>query len=113
MAAELAMTIVTCESCGGYKGIPPKYTCPKCYESLVEKQVSGLGTIYSLTTIHVAPGKFAELAPYPIILVELDEGLRVTARLENENETGEVSPAIGQRVQLSRYDQLVYWFRGV
>jgi uncharacterized OB-fold protein len=102
-----SITVVGCESCG-YQAIPPKYTCPSCYSALTEREASGTGTIYSYTTIHVAPGKFASQLPYAVILVEFDHGLRVTARLEE----GEDEPQIGRKVQLSRVEDSVYWFRG-
>ena len=48
--------------------------------------LSGNGTLISWTTIRIAPARYAAEAPYTVGLVELDEGLRVTARLEGEPE---------------------------
>ncbi len=99
------MTVLACEGCQ-MLAIPPKYVCPHCYsEELVETKVSGAGRIYSYTTIHVPPERFAAHAPYHIVLVDLDEGPRVTGRLL------EGEPVIAQRVELQRVDDSIYWFK--
>ena len=41
------------------------------------REVSGKGTLYSFTEIHVAPPGFEDLAPYLIGVVELHEGVRM------------------------------------
>ena len=100
----LNLTVLTCQSCG-YQAIPPKYTCPSCLEeSLSEREISGRGKVFSHTTIRVAPGAFSSEIPYPILLVELENGLRVTARTELEQ------VLIGQVVQLTKVEHGVYWF---
>jgi uncharacterized OB-fold protein len=99
-----AIQVVGCMACE-YKAIPPKYTCPTCYQPLQNISVSGEGKIYSYTTIHVAPGALAAQAPYHVILVELDDGLKITARMH-----AETAPAIGLKVQFNRVDDSVYWF---
>jgi uncharacterized OB-fold protein len=43
--------------------------------------LSGRGTLTSFTTIRVAPTVFLGQEPYDIAVIDLDEGLRVTARL--------------------------------
>jgi uncharacterized OB-fold protein len=48
--------------------------------------LSGAGRLLSWTVIRVAPGRFASEAPYAIGLLELPEGLRLTARLAAEPE---------------------------
>jgi uncharacterized OB-fold protein len=45
-------------------------------------RVSGKGTLVSFTVIHIAPDDFQEEAPYFIAIVELEEGTRVTGRLQ-------------------------------
>ncbi|MFM1653608.1 Zn-ribbon domain-containing OB-fold protein [Brevibacillus sp. B_LB10_24] len=98
------ISVLSCEKCSA-AFIPPKYICPVCrHDRLTLKPASGSGTVYSYTTIHIAPEKFADQAPYHIVLVDLDQGLRVTGRL-----TGG-TPRIGQRVECSRVDESVYWF---
>jgi uncharacterized OB-fold protein len=47
------------------------------------REVSGRGTLYSFTEIHVAPPGFEDLAPYMIGVVELEEGVRIMTPLHN------------------------------
>jgi len=53
------------------------------------------GTIISWTIIRVPPEGFSTLAPYPVVIVQLDDGVRITAQMVDWEE-GRVS--IGQRV---------------
>lgn len=100
----MEITVVVCQECG-HQAIPPKYGCPKCSsDHVVEKKHPGAGCIYSYTTIRVASGKYASQLPYIVALVELDVGLRVTARLEGDQ------VFIGQRVKLNRIEESIYWF---
>ena len=46
------------------------------------REVSGKGTLYSFTDIHVAPPGFEDLAPYMIGVIELDEGVRMMTPLQ-------------------------------
>ncbi len=39
------------------------------------------GTIISWTVVRVPPGDFTDQAPYPVVLVDLGEGKRVTCQL--------------------------------
>ena len=60
--------------CGEYESITKKYFCPECgSKDFVEKEVSDHGTVYSFTKIHIAPPEFADIAPYNVVLVDLDE----------------------------------------
>lgn len=103
----MEMALLSCEGCK-MVSIPPKYICPHCYsEELIEKKVSGIGQIYSYTTIYGAPERFASEAPYHIVLVDLDEGPRVTARLV------EGEPTINQKVKLYKIEDSVYWFESI
>lgn len=53
---------------------------------------AGRGTVHALTVVHRAPSEaFAALVPYTLVLVDLDEGVRVMAH-------GTPGLAIGQRV---------------
>jgi uncharacterized OB-fold protein len=50
------------------------------------------GTIYTETMIHAAPEQFVKDAPYQLVLVTLESGKRLTARIDGER------VAIGDRV---------------
>lgn len=55
-----------------------------------------LGRIYSFTMVQDVPQEFADIAPYLLALVELDDGTKVTAQLTDvEGEVG-----IGDRVEM-------------
>lgn len=57
---------------------------------------SGRGTVYSYTTILEAPEGHEEQAPYLVALVQLDEGVFITAQLTDVD--GPVN--IGDRVEM-------------
>ncbi|MBD1378933.1 Zn-ribbon domain-containing OB-fold protein [Metabacillus arenae] len=98
------ITLLICEKCDK-KFIQPKYACPNCHNGdLIEKKTSGKGTIYSFTTIYTAPEMFTSQVPYHIVLVDLDNGPRITARMVD----GE--PIIDRKVELVDIENSVYWF---
>lgn len=63
------------------------------------------GTVYTETIVRAAPERFASEAPYQVIIVSLDGGGRVTARVQGEN------VAIGDRVLEAEPRAGVPWFR--
>lgn len=75
-----------CRTCGT-KYFPPVPLCKKCRRrsDLVDYQHSGLGKIYSYTTIHDPPAGFKDLAPYVIAMVRLDEGPLVLSQIVDVN----------------------------
>jgi uncharacterized OB-fold protein len=42
------------------------------------------GTIYTETVVHLAPERFAADVPYQVVIVKLDDGGRITARVDGE-----------------------------
>ena len=58
--------------------------------------LSGKGTVYSFTTITAPAEDFVSYAPYPLALVQLDEGPLVTAQLTDLD----AAPEIGMRVEM-------------
>lgn len=73
-----------CNSCGKIY-FPPKETCPVCRRKSIGKmenlKLNGKGKIVTYSIIHVGPEAFGEQVPYPIAIVELDEGPRITAQI--------------------------------
>ncbi len=67
-------------------------------QNLEWRIVSGLGRIYSFTVTHVPTPGFEDRGPYPVALVELDEGVRIIANLVNVDPA---ALAIGQRVKVA------------
>ena len=64
---------------------PPRESCPYCRRKSLGKmqdiQLSGKGKIVTYTIIHTATEDFEDQVPYPIAIVELDEGPRITAQI--------------------------------
>jgi uncharacterized OB-fold protein len=92
---------------------PPLHACPWCASlEWAHREVSGRGTIvsYEIVVHAIQPG-FKEWAPYPVVLVELDEqrgqptpdeGLRMIANLVGADgrPEPEENVAIGNRVRV-------------
>jgi uncharacterized OB-fold protein len=75
-----------CDNCGT-KLFPPRDVCVECAAPAKELYTfTGLGEIYSYTTIYDAPAGFESYAPYTVALVKLDEGPLVTAQLTDCDE---------------------------
>lgn len=84
-----------CSACGALDP-GPRELCPNCFAmAMAETTVPGAGTLLSWTTIRRPPTAFRDEGPYHIAVVDLDAGLRVTARLDSP------SPGLapGARVQ--------------
>jgi len=73
-----------CGSCGRVF-FPPRESCPDCRRKSIGKmdeyKLSGKGKVITYTIIHVAPENFEEQVPYPIAIIELEEGPRITAQI--------------------------------
>jgi uncharacterized OB-fold protein len=77
---------------------PPRDVCPECGEHAKDLyQFTGMGQVYSFTTVYDAPAGFEESAPYTLALIQLDEGPMVTAQL-TDVDTGAVE--IGMPVEM-------------
>ena len=76
-------------------------TCPFCGSPGGERvPLSGRGRLLSWTVIRVAPARYASDAPYSIALLELDEGPKLTARVDGETDRF----TAGQRVLFASHD---------
>jgi uncharacterized OB-fold protein len=70
-----------CEGCGK-KIFPPRDLCPECEApAKTPYTFSGLGEVYSYSTVYDAPEGYEEHIPYTVALVRLEEGPLVTAQL--------------------------------
>ena len=79
MASFAAFQCDTCKSLSA----TPHICCGRCGgPALRSVTLSGLGTLLSFTTIRVPPARFKGQEPYDIGVIDLEEGLRVTARLK-------------------------------
>lgn len=82
--AQRELRVQRCTACGALR-MPPRPMCPSCRSLEAEwVAVSGRGKIWSFVVAHppLLPA-YAELAPYPVVTVELDEdpSLRVVGNL--------------------------------
>ena len=73
-----------CEECGQVF-FPPRESCPICRRKSMGKikeiKLTGKGEIITYSIIHVGPEEFEEQVPYPIAVIQLDEGPRITAQI--------------------------------
>ena len=71
-----------CAACGCWRH-PPRFRCPACgSDQWIWERSSGRGTVFSWTVTHqVLRPAWADAVPYAVLVVELDEGVRVVAGL--------------------------------
>jgi len=73
--------------CGSCKKVyfPPRESCPYCRRKSIgkmkEKKLSGKGKILTYSIIYSAPEHFEGQVPYPIAIIKLDEGPKLTAQI--------------------------------
>jgi uncharacterized protein len=77
-----AMRIQRCGDCARYV-FYPRALCPICGGASLEwHPVCGRGALYSFTVVHRAPTPELQVeAPYVVALADLEEGVRLMARL--------------------------------
>ncbi len=77
-----SFTAFQCDTCKNLSA-PPHHSCGRCGAgSLRSVTLSGRGALLSFTTIRLPPAMFKGQEPYDIAVIDLEEGLRVTARLK-------------------------------
>ena len=85
-----------CGACGGVQ-LPGGPVCQRCgHGDLTWLPLSGAGAIFTWVRYHRSYlPEFADLIPYDVAVIQLDEGARLYARL-----SGAVDPRIGEPVRL-------------
>ena len=92
------------DQCGNCNKVyfPPREVCPYCRREsmgkMKELKLKGEGKVVTYTIIHTAPEHFEGQAPYPIVIIALDEGPKITAQLV-DCEIDDVK--IGMKVKLT------------
>ena len=105
-----------CPNCE-LKIFPPRDVCPDCgHEARTLFQFSGRGEVYSHTTVYQAPAGHTESAPYPLAIVQLEEGPLVTAQLTDlEDKPVEIGMPVEMVTRKLRSDgergMLVYGYK--
>jgi len=70
-----------CKKCG-YIAFPPRVICPECRSREFETVVlPERGKLVTHTIIRVPPHPFVDQAPYAMGIVELENGLKLTAQV--------------------------------
>jgi uncharacterized protein len=96
-AAEGRLVIPQCSSCGRHF-FYPTVLCPHCHsKEWLWVESAGTGAVYSFTVVH-RPLSSRLPAPYIIVIVGLDEGIRMMGNLLN---CGIDDVAIGDRVRVT------------
>ncbi len=116
LARAHRLMLRACAACGLMR-YPPTHTCPWCQAlEWSWREVSGRGTIHSYEIVaHAIQPGFKEWAPYPVVLVELDEqsgqptadeAIRIIANLVTPDfrPEAEANVAIGKRVRVTFQD---------
>jgi uncharacterized OB-fold protein len=73
--------------CGSCKRVyfPPREVCPYCRREsmgkMKELKLKGTGKVVTYTIICTTPEHFKGQAPYPIAIIQLDEGPKITAQI--------------------------------
>jgi uncharacterized OB-fold protein len=99
-AARHELRAQRCGGCGAFRW-PPRPMCPYCNSFEAEwALLSGRGTIHSYTIIpHPTHPYWMDKVPYSVILVELDEGIRLISNLEGWKDGDPIS--IGSPVEVT------------
>lgn len=99
---ESSLAAKRCNNCQGLS-LEPAESCCRCgSEDLTMETLSGKGTLYSYTVVHVGFGHMADRAPYLLAVVQLAEGIFVTTVVDDidlEN------VAIGQAVKFKAIEE--------
>jgi hypothetical protein len=70
-----------CESCDTTY-FPPRLVCPQCKKrDLLPAKLAEKGKILTYTIIRVPPHQFADQAPYAVGVIELEDGVKITAQI--------------------------------
>ena len=81
-AASHRLLIQRCAECGAFQWYPRRH-CTACFAPDPEwHEARGTGRLHTFSVIHRTPNaEFAGECPYVFAIVELDEGVRVSARI--------------------------------
>jgi len=67
---------------GGKVWFPPRLICAECGKKDFEQvTLADRGKVATFTVIHVGPDEFRDAIPYPIAVVELDDGVMIQCQV--------------------------------
>lgn len=84
-----------CKNCNRLY-FPPRIVCRECgrQTKMEDKKLSGNGTVYSYTKIHVPADAFRGSAPYTVGVIELEEGPRVEGHIIEDGHKIEIGTKV-------------------
>jgi uncharacterized OB-fold protein len=96
-----------CRGCDRWRH-PPRHLCPECGSDAWEwAQAGGRGSLFSWTVTHQAlHPAFADALPYAVVVVELDEGVRVVSGVRGIA-PGELRLDLRLRAEIDRVDDAI------
>jgi hypothetical protein len=102
-AREGKLMIMHCRPCDKPYFYPRRY-CPRCWSDDTEwRQASGLGTVHTYSIVHQNPAPpFRDWAPYAVLLVDLEEGVRVMANWDRGADLEQLAVGIAVEVTFER-----------
>ena len=100
---EQQLLIPTCRSCGKAFWYP-RPTCPHCLSADIDwRATTGAGEVAAVSVMHRPANPFmADKVPYAVVLVDLDDGVRLMSNMVAVDAT---DVRVGMRVQL-RWEEL-------
>ena len=94
-----------CRKCGSLS-VPPRSICTKCYQSEMEwVAIKGKGKLVAFTSIAIGPPfmireGYDRKRPYVSGVIELEEGVKVVARIEGVDASKPETIRIGTPLQM-------------
>ncbi|MBI5300560.1 MAG: Zn-ribbon domain-containing OB-fold protein [Chloroflexi bacterium] len=91
--------------------LPPRAICPNCHSDQMEwVETSGKGTLAAFTSVYVGPTfmnaeGFDRNNPYATGIVELDEGVKISARLTGVDAKNPANIKIGTPMRVEFLDR--------
>ena len=99
-----------CTQCGGLY-LPPRAICPACHGDQIEWiEFSGKGQLAAFTSIYIGPSVmqaegYDRTNPYCAGIVELDEGVKISARILGVDAKQPAGIAIGTPLTIEFLDR--------
>ncbi len=85
---------IKCTNCGT-SFAPPINTCQNCGNTEFEQiEFEGKGEIDVFTTIYVPPTEYEGDEPYTVAIIELEEGPKLTARVDGDPDDMELGKEV-------------------
>ncbi|MFO7677600.1 MAG: Zn-ribbon domain-containing OB-fold protein [Thermoplasmatota archaeon] len=105
-----------CGECGRVF-FPVRESCPICRRKSIgkinPKKLSGKGEVLTYSIIHVGPEEFEDQVPYPIAIIQLDEGPKITAQIVDcdldQIKIGMRVESVFRKIQEDGYTGAIYY----